>query len=47
LRRIGLPYTQFARATCGSIRLKLGLPGDWGCQAHPFQGVRCIPSLGV
>ena len=23
LRRIGLPYTQFARATCGTIRLKL------------------------
>ena len=23
LRRIGLPFTQFARATCGTIRLKL------------------------
>ena len=23
LRRIGLPYTQFARASCGTIRLKL------------------------
>ena len=23
LRRIGLPHTQFARATCGTIRLKL------------------------
>ena len=23
LRRIGLPYTQFADATCGTIRLKL------------------------
>jgi Transposase DDE domain group 1 len=23
LRRIGLPYTQFARATCGTIRRKL------------------------
>ena len=23
LRRIGLPYTRFAQATCGTIRLKL------------------------
>ena len=23
LRRIGLPHTQFAEATCGTIRLKL------------------------
>jgi len=23
LRRIGLPFTQFARAPCGTIRLKL------------------------
>ena len=28
LRRIGLPHTQFAEATCGTIRLKLLKVGE-------------------